>query len=298
MTPFHAIQATAAVLTTSLSASPIADQPVAPPSGNPPALVTVLAEAGVETIHPGEKFLLAFHFDIAPHWHIYWKNPGDSGASTEINVVAPDGFEVGEILWQRPQLIPGMFTTYGYEDEAVLFVPITTPAELSAGEATFKADLNWLVCQESCLMGETSLTIVVETSATPVRVGDSSGSAGDDPLVEFRIDSERVREWVTLVPRDLATVEGATIAREGNRISITGPAHGETVLTVFPAHSSGVSTRIVKQMIENDRFTVILQAEINPTATLGEAPIASGVIALGTKVEDPSSSFEVALEDD
>jgi hypothetical protein len=263
-------------------------------SGN--SLVKVAVESSVETIHPGDRFLLAFHFEIAPHWHIYWRNPGESGAPTMIEVTGPEGFEMGEIIWQRPILIPGEFTTYGYEDEATLFVPVKAPESLGGGEVTFEAAINWLVCQESCLLGDAAIEIAVGTSSSPPP--DPLPSAKDDahPFAAYRIESTTISDLAPLVPDNLANVLAASITREGSILSITGPANGATLLAWFPSHSPGVSASIVKQRIEDDCFTLVLRFEVNPTATLGEPPVAGGVIALGAEKDAPSYAFEVALD--
>ena len=34
----------------------------------------------VTQVAPGASSWVALHFTIAPGWHLYWRNPGDSGA--------------------------------------------------------------------------------------------------------------------------------------------------------------------------------------------------------------------------
>jgi len=300
MTSSHATRSLVAVLCAATLATSSAGQVAAPPAGDPPMLVTVSAEASVKTIHPGDKFLLAFHFEITPQWHIYWENPGDTGAATEIDVTAPDGFEVGEILWQRPLAIPGQFLTYGYEDQVTLLVPVKAPAPLPSPAARFEARLDWLVCQDICLSGSAELAMTIDTSDQP-RPGapdgrDESESEDDNGFEHYRFDSDRVRQAARALPRDLAAIDGATITREGARITISGPAHGEETLTFFDNHSPGVASRVVQASIENDRFILILEIEVNQTATLDQPPLAAGVIALGIGKDGPSYSFEVRLE--
>lgn len=295
MTLTHATGFRCFMLGAAMLTARAAGQAAAPPPGEPAILVSVGAQASVETIHPGDRLLLAFRFEIAPHWHIYWKNPGDTGAATEIRIDAPEGFEVGEILWQRPRSIPGPFITYGYENEAVLLVPIAAPNELAEGQATFKADLNWLVCQQSCLMGDAATTLSIATSSSRRSTGDLSGQTSTDYFAKYQVDSARVREWLELIPRDIADVEGASIERSGNAVTLAGPAHGATSFAFFPSHSPGVTANVVLQEVVGDRFRVVLEASIDHASTLGVAPMVSGVIALGDSDDDPSYSFEVKV---
>jgi len=65
-------------------------------------------------------------FDLAPGWHLYWRNPGDTGIAPKLEFRAP-GHAIGEILWPAPRVFEeadGLFTTYGYEGRVLLGAPI------------------------------------------------------------------------------------------------------------------------------------------------------------------------------
>ena len=67
-----------------------------------------------------------------PGWHTYWKNPGDAGIATQIKWQLPPGITAGEIQWPLPEkLPPAEVTTYGYEDEVMLLVPLTLATNLA-----------------------------------------------------------------------------------------------------------------------------------------------------------------------
>ncbi|WP_354675267.1 protein-disulfide reductase DsbD domain-containing protein [Cupriavidus alkaliphilus] len=56
-----------------------------------------------------------------PHWHTYWKNPGDSGLATTLSWQLPDGVRAGDIEWPTPQQLPvGPLMNYGYEGQVLL----------------------------------------------------------------------------------------------------------------------------------------------------------------------------------
>ena len=55
------------------------------------------------SVAPGETFHIALHQDIAPGWHTYWRNPGDSGLPTEIDLTLPEGWTAGDIVWPAPK---------------------------------------------------------------------------------------------------------------------------------------------------------------------------------------------------
>ena len=45
---------------------------------------------------PGKPLWLGLQIEHAPHWHTYWKNPGDSGLPTTLAWALPPGFASGE----------------------------------------------------------------------------------------------------------------------------------------------------------------------------------------------------------
>lgn len=53
----------------------------------------VAAELIAENTHvqPGQPFWLAVKLNMDPHWHTYWRNPGDSGLGTTVDWELPEG---------------------------------------------------------------------------------------------------------------------------------------------------------------------------------------------------------------
>ncbi len=132
----------------------------------PHAKVTLLSD--VKAVQAGEPFWLAVRFDLADDWHIYWRNPGDSGLSPRLKWKLPEGFRTRATHWPAPERIEveGLMN-YGYNEEATLLVPIVPPKELAEGEALpihLKAD--WLICKDVCIpeSGEMELSLGVNTS--------------------------------------------------------------------------------------------------------------------------------------
>jgi len=56
----------------------------------------------VQSIQPGTPFWVGLHMRMAPGWHTYYRNPGDSGLGTVIDWNLPQGFEAGPITWPAP----------------------------------------------------------------------------------------------------------------------------------------------------------------------------------------------------
>ena len=64
----------------------------------------------------GQTFWLGLQIEHQPHWHTYWRNPGDSGLATELQWQLPEGLTAGNLMWPAPQKIPvGSMANFGYE---------------------------------------------------------------------------------------------------------------------------------------------------------------------------------------
>ena len=120
-------------------------------------------------IAPGATLWVDLHLDIAPGWHTYWRNPGDSGLPTEIAWTLPAGFAAGDIVWPVPErFVVGTLGNYGYRDAVDLLVPITASQDVEPGSAArFEAHATWLVCSEICVPGEAKLALALPVGLIP-----------------------------------------------------------------------------------------------------------------------------------
>lgn len=115
----------------------------------------------VAAVVPGKPFTVALRLKHDPHWHTYWVNPGDAGLATEIAWKLPAGFSAGPIKWPPPDITDTSgLKTYGYGGEIFLLVEITPPTSLGTGTTvSLGADASFLMCEEACIPGETSLSL-------------------------------------------------------------------------------------------------------------------------------------------
>ena len=105
-----------------------------------------------DTARPGDTIWAGVDMKMDPAWHTYWKNPGAAGLATKIEWQLPPGVTAGEIQWPLPEKLPPIeVTTYGYEKEVVLLVPLTFATNLSAGPLDLKANVSWLECKDVCI---------------------------------------------------------------------------------------------------------------------------------------------------
>jgi DsbC/DsbD-like thiol-disulfide interchange protein len=128
-------------------------------STGPHGTVELISEEA--SIQPGRIFRVGLHFQLEKSWHIYWRNPGDSGESPKVQWTLPTGFRAGPVQWPTPQRIADhTLIDYGYEDEVLLPVGILPPASLATGhDAELGASVTWLVCREICIPGRAALKL-------------------------------------------------------------------------------------------------------------------------------------------
>lgn len=136
--------------------------------------------ASVDAVHPGAEILLGVQQRIIPHWHTYWKNPGDSGLGTRIAYDLPAGATAGEIQWPTPERITtGPVTNYGYSNQVTLLSKLKVPDGIAVGSVfSVKAKVNWLVCKEECIPQEVDLALDL-----PVVLPGADSGRGN-PLIE------------------------------------------------------------------------------------------------------------------
>jgi thiol:disulfide interchange protein DsbD len=117
-------------------------------------------------VQAGKPANVGLRLRMEPHWHTYWKNPGDSGLPTRIQWELPAGWKAGEIQWPYPKPLPvGPLMNYGYEDDVLLVSPITPAADAKPGPHTLKAKADWLVCKDVCIPEKGELDLVVNVAA-------------------------------------------------------------------------------------------------------------------------------------
>lgn len=122
-----------------------------------------------ESLTPGSAFTIAVKFILEPGWHIYWKNPGDSGLPPRFTWTTPPSVRVSDPLWPYPQrLTTGPLVNYGYGNVLIPF-PANLATTVKTDSVTISVGLQWLVCKDECLPGEGSaeITLPISKAAAP-----------------------------------------------------------------------------------------------------------------------------------
>jgi thiol:disulfide interchange protein DsbD len=131
--------------------------------------LTVELVAEPTPIISGKTVTLALRFNPVPGWHIYWENPGDSGLPPSVTWKLPSGWTAGPLQFPFPEkiLLPPL-VSYGYEQETLLLTTFTIPEyEKIPSSFPIEADIEWLVCKETCLPGKAHLNLTLPTQPKP-----------------------------------------------------------------------------------------------------------------------------------
>ena len=130
-----------------------------------------------QTVAAGENIQLGIWLEQDEEWHTYWKSPGSIGKPTLIDWRLEIGKgntaeELNVAVSDHQYPIPTKFdqsgiVSYGYEDSVLLVSTVTLPESLNSDTLFVKADVEWLVCKESCIPGNTSVTL-------PLAIGEKS----------------------------------------------------------------------------------------------------------------------------
>ncbi len=147
-------------------------------AGDPKVEVRLLAER--DAVYAGASARVGLLFSLDPGWHVYWRNPGQSGLATLVEW-GIDGAETGELQWPAPEVFAesdGFLTTYGYADEVLLFTTARFVGDLG-DEVELAAEVDYLACEVQCVPGRAELSMRL-----PVAEADVAASPEIQALFE------------------------------------------------------------------------------------------------------------------
>jgi thiol:disulfide interchange protein/DsbC/DsbD-like thiol-disulfide interchange protein len=134
----------------------------------PRARATLVADTA--SIQANVPFTIGFQLEIAEGWHVYWQNPGDSGAPTKITWEdVPENIRISDMAWPTPARLPyGTLLNYGYSNRVVF--PITITASTDLPSLTLNARAEWLVCADICIPESARLSLTLPHQDAEARI--------------------------------------------------------------------------------------------------------------------------------
>jgi len=195
--------------------------------GVPRLEATLFSE--VQTVSPESRFLVGVRLQMAPGWHVYWRNPGEAGVASEVTFRA-EGLAFGSLQWPAPKVLrspDGSIVTYGYSDEVLLFAEASAPAP-SAQTLRLSALVDVLVCEVECIPVTLGLERMLAVGPHPLRDG-----AGRALLEAAAARVPRAESGLTLrLLSPLALRAGSPFAGE---VSVTRPDGSPVALRTMDA---------------------------------------------------------------
>jgi thiol:disulfide interchange protein DsbD len=150
-------------------------------------------------LEPGGRLVLGVLLEMAPGWHVYWKNPGDSGLATEVRLALPHGFVAGPLGWPLPVEFsqPGDLIGYGYEDSVLLAHEVCVPDRPPEGPVTVTASVSWLACKDVCVLGSAELEETLPLERGAIEQNSSALASWRSNLPQPAADGDRPFEVST-----------------------------------------------------------------------------------------------------
>lgn len=120
-----------------------------------------------DDVTAGQSIDVALRIKTASHWHVYWKNPGDSGTAVKAKWELPDALEAGKLLFPVPQIYETAgFVTFGHEGEILLLTKLHLGKNVAVGTTLpIKVTVSWLACDPSrCVPGRAELKLMLKVT--------------------------------------------------------------------------------------------------------------------------------------
>ena len=114
--------------------------------------------AGVSGTGQAQSIALGLEFELAPHWKIYWRSPGDAGYPPRLDWSGSENLAAAEMAWPAPERFSVLgLETVGYSGAVVL--PIAARLAHPGAPLHLEAQLDYLTCNEICIPYQTTLTL-------------------------------------------------------------------------------------------------------------------------------------------
>ena len=248
------------------------------PAGEKPPVVTLHVESGQPAMVRGGENTLLCTLEIPEGYHVYWNHPGASGDPTEIDVDAPDEYEIGAMRWPRPEVFhepEGM--TYGYSDRVTFIIPFRNAVQFPE-PGDFVVSARWLACKKACFMGSASTTIQVS-------------------LLEHvkLVPTEAMRAAAARMPKPVAERPATRVTLVEDRLVISGPVDPAGAPGFLPGNVPGVELGDPLLREDGRKFELVIPYSLHPGNALGRAPAVEGLLIFGMNPRDPSYTIKMPV---
>ena len=151
---------------------------------------------------PGTRLTLGLLLEHDPHWHTYWRNPGDSGLPTKLDLALPAGVVAEPIAWPHPHRFDlAGIVNFGYGERRLLPVSVVVPEDYAEQSLAVRATASWLICEVECIPGNAEYAF--ELPVAPTAEVDARWA---DDFAAARADLPRATEATLTVAEDAGAI--------------------------------------------------------------------------------------------
>lgn len=228
----------------------------------------------VSAIKAGQPFTVGVLLKIEPRWHVYWKNPGDSGRATTVKFDLPPGFTAGDLRYPVPTKIvqPGDETIYGYENEVMFTATITPPKDLPAGASVpIAASVQWLVCADVCVPGKATVNLNLPVSNEAAPANTELFKSWNDRMPVPLADAGEI---VKVISEDVAVA-----AHDRIEFKFAKPVRG---VDWYPDASDDLAITRIHMAISDDGKRAIVEFDSRPLPGGSASPAVPGGLLVYT----------------
>lgn len=101
--------------------------------------------------------------ELANGWHIYWKNPGDTGIPTLIEWNVPKNFQLLNKQWPIPKAFEfDDLVSYGYENQVLFITDIILLKNDNSHIINISAKIKSLLSKDICIPFDTTVNFIID----------------------------------------------------------------------------------------------------------------------------------------
>ncbi len=231
-----------------------------------------------EIAAPQGEFWFGVEFELAPEWHVYWKNGGDAGYPPELDLAMTPEIQGAKLLFPAPHLyhLPGGLVAIGYEHRVVY--PVRAKIAAEGEELSLKANVDYVVCASECIPYRYDLEL---TQPLGPEARESAAA------VDFA-------NWRSQVPQDGPTLTGGLESNSNTDGSLTFELPFAVSELFFAAHDD---LELAETVLERKGEATVARVAVSRLSV--QEPLAENVelewTAIGQEPSSPAGSAWTGL---
>jgi thiol:disulfide interchange protein DsbD len=241
-----------------------------------------LAEAKlvVDSYSPEKDSIISIGLliNLQDEWHIYWRNPGDSGLPTDIEFSLPNGITASEIKFPIPKIFTSdEIVNYGYDHQVLLMSELFMPKDYTQKAISITAKLTSLICKDLCKAFDTTVTIRFDLSK--------------DFLAETNV-SDLFESTKNLLPQKNHNLKTSAISKSDSvYLKVSGDEITNANSLKYFSYEAGIFRNLVNQNLIKKENYVELILEPDPFRVKNPTEV-NGILLIN---DDHTKAYEINL---